>query len=290
MKNRDKIMEQTLVRLRAIKTLAQFKAAKEEITELIGKIMKSAIDLLSAFLKKMDSMSPEDQAAGAARFQDDNFLISAEVMQEVERLNNLPGGSKFAESFSLELEKIMKPHMEEFTTQMQKLMENLMGGIFGGLTDAMDQAFSSVSEEPATESEPEFVFDEDNPDMLYILYALSLYSMKSLSDLEAGKDSLVENLEMEINMQKSNLDNYLLPGMEDFWEEEKGRIAETQRLADRLLPEMENQFARISAVSGSDGSVDKIRKEIMNHLEPKITDLKKYLTAKRKEWPQQGYK
>jgi len=33
-----------------------------------------------------------------------------------------------AESFSLELEKLVGPYMEEFTQQMGKLMENLMGG------------------------------------------------------------------------------------------------------------------------------------------------------------------
>ncbi len=289
MTDRDTIMEQALVRLRSIQSLAEFKASREELIDLIGKIMTSAIDLLKAFLDKMTSMSPEDQAAGAARFQDENFLISADVMQEVERLNNIPKGKKYAESFSLELEEIMKPQMEEFEQQMGKLMENLMGGMFGGITEAMAQAFSAGAQETATESEAEFVFDEDNPDMLYFLYALGLYSMKSLSDLEAGKDSLVENLEMEIDMHKSNLDMYFMPGTEVAWEDDKRRISEIQRLIDRLFPELEIQLTRISDVSGSGGAVGKIKDEVISRLEPKMTDLKDCLAAKRKEWPQQGY-
>jgi len=288
MTDRNAIMEQILARLRSIRTLKEFKAAREEMIDLISKIMTSAIDLLKAFLENMSSMSPDDQAAGAARFQDENFLISAEVMQEIERLNNLPGAGKYAESFSLELEKIMKPHMEEFEQQMGRLMENLMGGMLGGLTDAMGAAFDSIGAEPEESYESEFVYDEDNPDMLYFLYALGLYSMKSLSDLEAGKDSLVENLEMEIDMHRSNLEMYFMPGTEVAWEDDKRRISEIQRLIDRLFPELETQLTRISNVSDSGTAVGKIKDEIISRLEPGITALKEQLTLKKAEWKKKG--
>jgi len=288
MKARDEIMDQTLVKLRSIQTLKQYKAARKEIIELIRQIKVSAIDILKAFIENMVSMTPEEQQAEAAKFQDENFLISADVMQEVERLNNIPGAAEYAESFSLELEKIMKPQMEEFEQQMGKLMENLMGGIFGGITDAMDQVFSSGSEEPAAESETEFVYDEENPDMLYILYVFGLYSMKSLPDLEAGRDSIVENLEMEIDMHKSNLDNYFMPGTEVVWDADKRKISEIQKLIDRLVPELDSQLMRISNITGSAEDVGKIRDEMMSRLEPKINEFSELLSVKMKEWKKTG--
>ena len=288
MKSRGEIMDQTLVKLRSIQTLKEYKAARKEIIELIRQIKVSAIDILKAFIENMFSMTPEEQQAEAAKFQDENFLISADIMQEVERLDSLPGGKKYAESFSLELEKIMKPQMEEFEQQMGKLMENLMGGIFGGITDAMDQVFSSGSEEPAAESETEFVYDEENPDMLYILYVFGLYSMKSLPDLEAGRDSIVENLEMEIDMHKSNLDNYFMPGTEVVWDADKRKISEIQKLIDRLVPELDSQLMRISNITGSAEDVGKIRDEMMSRLEPKINEFSELLSVKMKEWKKTG--
>lgn len=285
--DRNAIMEQALVKLRSIQTLDEFKAAHDDIIDLIEKIMVSAIKMLKAFFEKMSSMSQEEQQAESMKFQDGDFLISPEVMQEVERLNDLPGGKKYAKTFSLELEKIMKPHMDEFSQVMDKLMENFMGGLMGGMVDAMGKAFDAGFSDTASAQEPEPAFDENNPDQLILLYAL--YTSGSLSDLEEIKASLIENLEMELDEKKSNLDNYLLPGFEITWDDDKRRISESERLAERLIPELEKEFARISDASDSAGAIEEIKEEARDRLEPKVTNLKEYLAIKKTEWQQSGF-
>jgi hypothetical protein len=286
MKDRDAIMKQALVRLQAIKTLAEYKAARMDIIELIRMIMTSAIEVLSAFLENMLTMSPGEQQAESAKFQDGDFLISSDVMQEIERLNNLPGAGKYAESFSLELEKIMKPQMEEFEQQMGRLMENLMSSFMGSMADAMGSSFSNISDEPGSEEEKEFLFDNENPDTLFILYPL--YVSKLLSDLEENRESLIENVVMEVDSYKYRLDDFFLPGYDDYWEEDKRKIAEIQRHIDRLMPEIDREFERIAAASGSPGDVGKIKDEMTERIRPAMTELNKLLAVKREEWKKKG--
>jgi len=287
MKDRDAIMEQTLVRLRSIKTLAEYKAARKDIIELIRKIMTSAVEVLTTFLENMLTMPPEEQQAESAKFQDENFLISAEVMQEIERLGNLPGAEKYAQSFSLELEKIMKPQMDEFEKQMGRLMENLMGNFMEGMTDSMETTFSNISDDQETDEEKEFIFDNENPDTLFILH--SLYVSKSLSDLEENRESLIENVVMELDSRKFDLDVFFLPGYDDYWEQDARKIAEIQRLLDRLIPETDKEFERIAEASGSHEAVGKIKDEMTERIRPGMTELNKLLADKRKEWKEKGF-
>ncbi len=167
MTDRDKIIGQTLKKMKSIKTLNEFKAARKDIIKLIEKIMISAIAELNVFFGNLYSMDPEQQQAESLRYQDENYLINSDVMKEADRLNSLPGGSKYAESFSLELEKIMGSYMEQYTELLGKLMEKLMDGMVGGMASALENMGGNLVDGPyhdQSEYREDPVYDPDNPD------------------------------------------------------------------------------------------------------------------------------
>jgi hypothetical protein len=148
---REELVKGAVARLKSIQTLEEYKASKEEITDMFEQIFKSAVDILKYFFENMFSMSQEEQKAIGESVQSDNFLFHPDIMQELDRLENIPGAKEFSESFSAEVQEKMAPYLEEFTEQMGKLMENFMGG----LTEGMGAAFSGVSAAGNTGEEQE---------------------------------------------------------------------------------------------------------------------------------------
>ena len=279
---RNEIISQTVARLQSIQTVDEYKASKKEIIDLMEKVFVSAIQVLKTFFDNMLILTPEEQKSESEKVQDDNFLLSPDIMKEFDRLENLPGGAEFSNAFSAEMQEIMSPHLEEFSEQMGKLMENFMGGLMGGMVDAMGAAFDAGSGEPETPQVKEFVWDYDNPDTLFILY--SLYTSGSLSDLEQNKEFLIENIEMELRSKMFGLDDFFLPGYEDSWEDDKKKISEIQKLIERLVPEIEKEFTRISASNDSAEASVKIKEEMMERIVPAITELKEQVDLRIVEW------
>ena len=279
---RNEIISQTVTRLQSIQTVDEYKASKKEIIDLMEKVFVSAIQVLKAFFDNMLILTPEEEKSESEKIQDENFLLSPDIMKEFDRLENLPGGQEFSNAFSAEMQEIMSPHLEEFSEQMGKLMENFMGGLIGGMADAMGAAFDAGSGEQETPQVKEFVWDYDNPDTLFILY--SLYTSGSLSDLEQNKEFLIENIEMELRSKMFDLDNFFLPGYEDSWEDDKKKISEIQKLIERLVPEIEKEFTRISDSTDSAEASGKIKEEMMERIVPAITELKEQVDMRIVEW------
>lgn len=98
MTDRNEILKQAVAQLKSIKTLDKYKAAPEEIIDLTEKIVKSVIEELKAFLENAPSMTPKEQESMSVKFQDDNYFLGGDVLQnEMERLENLPGAGEYSE-------------------------------------------------------------------------------------------------------------------------------------------------------------------------------------------------
>ena len=137
MTERDKIIKQTVSRLQAIQTIDEFIAARDEILDLVEKVYKSGLDNLKAYFKDMFSMTPEQQKEKSMEFQDENYLLSTEVMKEFERLDNVLGDHESIESFIAGMKKRIEPYLEEAAEYMAKIMGGFMGDMMGSIAGAM---------------------------------------------------------------------------------------------------------------------------------------------------------
>jgi hypothetical protein len=268
MDERDKMVEQTVARLQSIQTPDEFKAAKDEIIDLMEQIFKSGVDALKEFFENIFTMTPEEQEEKSSKFQDESYLLDPKIMEEMERLDQLPGTEEFGDEFEAEMEKRLGPYLEQYTEQMGKMMETFMGGMMEGVAEAM----KPTEEEPAEE---EFIFDYNNPDTPPMLY--DLYAARSLEELEENKDSLIETLEEQ--MQNDIWDLEILTDR-DFMEPQEEDIKKIETILHRMKRyplEMEKEFTRISAIPGAAERAGEIKKEIMDRLNPKHREIKRHL-------------
>ena len=142
--DRTRITAKTRELLRSIKTLDDFKAHKDEVLDMIEKGFKSAVEALKQFFDSMLSLTPEQRQDQMGKFQDDNFLMDPEVGQEMDRIAALPGAAEYIESFKGDMQERIGPYLEEFTTQMGRLMEQFMGGLMGGIADVLGGAMAGA--------------------------------------------------------------------------------------------------------------------------------------------------
>lgn len=269
MEERDKLVDQTVARLKSIQTLEEFKAAKDEIIDLMERIFKSGVKALKDFFENMFSLTPEEQQEKSLKFQDESYLLDPKIMEEMERLDQLPGTEEFGEEFEAEMEKRLGPYLEQYTEEMGKMMETFMGGMAEGMAEAMKP------DEEEEEAKKEFVFDYDNPDTPQMLY--DLYASRSLEELEEKKDSLIGDLEEQMQNDIWDLEvltdrNFMEPGEEDI-----KKIETILHRMKRYPTEMEKEFARISALPGAAERAGEIKQEIMDRLNPKHREIKQHL-------------
>ena len=135
--DRASIIERTRGLLRSIKSLDDFTAHRAEVLDMMEAGFKSAVDMLRRFLDSMLSLTPEEQQKHMNQFQDDNYLMDPEVGQEMDRIAALPGAAACVDAFQVELQQRIGPYLEEFTSQMGRLMEHFMGGLMGGIANAL---------------------------------------------------------------------------------------------------------------------------------------------------------
>ena len=267
MENREELIKKTVLRLQEIQTLDEFKAAREEIIDLVVEIFKSAIYSLKAFFENMFSMTPEEQQEKSKQFQDESYLLSPEVMKELDRLDKLPGAADYVETFADEMDKRLDPYLEQFTEQMGKLMETFMGGMMEGVAEAM-----GTEEE---EIEDTYEFDYDNPDTPVMLY--DLYYARTLETLKENKKFVIEAIEEQLQSDIWDLEVLTDMPPEDLLDSDMVKIAEIRKRMERVEPEMDKEIARISTLPNASEEAAKIQKEIMDRVANKITELNGYL-------------
>ena len=103
MEEKDKLVDQTVARLQSIQTLDEFKAAKDEIIDLMERIFKSGVDALKDFFENVFSMTPEEKKEKSLKFQDESYLLDPKIFMELERLDYWPGAVEFGFVFVAEL-------------------------------------------------------------------------------------------------------------------------------------------------------------------------------------------
>ena len=271
MENREEIIQQTVKRLQAIQTLDEYKAAREEIFDLMEKVFKSAIDALKTFFENMFTMSPEERGEKSTEFQDDDYLLSPGIIKELERLDQLPGAAEYAQPFGDEMEKRLGPYLEEYTQQMGKVMQAFMGTLMGGMADAIVPEVEEVEEE----IEDTWEFDQDNPDTPVMLY--DLYAARTPEDLMENQGNLIESLEEQLQSDIWELEVLTDMDPKDYFEGDMDKLTEIRKRWERLVPEMDKEFSRISSLPDAPEDAGKIQKEIMDTLADKITVLNDFL-------------
>jgi hypothetical protein len=270
---REEHVAKTIARLQSIQTFEEYKSAKGEITDLMEKVFRSAIDLLKTFFENMLTMSPEEQQAFSSKTQEDNFLLHPDIMKEFDRLEKIPGALEFSNTFSAEMQARMSPLLEEFSEQMGKLMETFMGSMMGGIAGAFETLTGSSGEE--TQSAGQFVYDELNPETPFVMYPL--YTSRSLADLLENKEGLIQSLYGQLEYDSWDMQRFADKDFKDLEESDQERLAKIRKLMERIEPELEKEFSRLSALPGTTEAVDEIRNELMNRIGPKMAEINGFL-------------
>ena len=268
--NRDKLIQKAVKMLKNIQTVDDLKASKEELMDLIENIMKGAVEALRDFLENIFQYSADERRDRSKEFQNEDYLLSPEIMQELQRLDTIPGSGEIGEAFGKEMETRMGPYLEEFTQKMGKLMDNFMGDLVEGI-DVMDSGTGEEVEEP----EDRYEFDYDNPDTPAMLYYL--YDARTLEALRENKNYLLESLDEQL--QSDIWDMQVLVDLEPelLDDRDKTKISDIRKRMERLIPEMEKEFDRIAALPGAENHVREIRIEIQEGINDKVAELKGYL-------------
>ena len=275
------IIRKSVLKLKSFKTIDELKASGDSIIEIVDSLFVSALEELKEVVENMDSYSAEELESKATMFQDDNFMTPPEIGAEMERLESLPGGLEYLDSFTDELEKKMEPTMEEFGLYAQKLMDKLFGGMISGVEDAMHGMADAMGEMgkqmgqfDVEEEEELFGYDSENPDSSALLY--DLYEARTLEDLD--KEALNKFLEEELKYIYYELELLTDESFGGPMESDMERIAGWRQKVERFLPEMEKELERLGKDSDSSEKAEALLQELKSKYSPRITDINKFLS------------
>lgn len=286
MDKRQELIAQTATRLAEVKTIGELKTSVEEVYTLMETLFQSSIDVFRKFVENMDGIPDEELQKKAMMFQDESFLLPPEIMEEMERMDNMQGDPEFIDAFSVEMEKRIDPYIDQFGPLAEKLMDKLMSGsmgdlmnemkegmddLVGGMADAMGDAMGGMGEE---EREPEFVFDYDNvatPRMMY-----ELYSSRTWEDLDTELliDEMEEQLQNDV-WELEGLTDEHFGGPKDAALES---IAEIRTRIEVYDSELDKELTRLGGKSDKADEAAALKKEIMSKVSLKVKEIRHYLS------------
>jgi hypothetical protein len=269
--NRDELIQITVQRMKAIQTVDDLKSSQKEIMDLIEKIMKSAVEALKNFVENIFQFTAEEREEKSKQFQDDDYFLDSRIMDELKRLDTIPGSQEIGEAFGKEMEERMGPYMEEFAQNAGKLMENFMGGLTEGLATAMGAGQNQEDGEP----EDVFEFDYNNPDTPEMLYYL--YDSRNLENLRENKTYLLESLEEQLQSDIWDMEVFADLDLDMVIESDKTRLANIRKRWERFEPELDKEFDRIAALPEAKNEALKIKLEIKGKVIDKLHDLRAYI-------------
>lgn len=283
MENRDELIKLTVSRLKSIKTPEEYKAARNEITDLTERYFKATLGGINTLLNKKEAMSPEEKQEVLSKISDENYIPNPEIGREMERLDSLPGVEEYTRSLSEELEKRIGPLMDEITNKLGYLMDSLTDSMTDKMSEVMEDmagAVNTVGEMFAPDYDEEddeeaFDFDQDNPDTPVMLY--DLYASRTLDDLEINRESLIQSLEDRLQDDIWFLEAVLTVDAGDQDESDRKKIADVRNRWERFEPEMDKEFDRIGKLPEAAETAGIIKKEILSRVEPKVSELKEML-------------
>ncbi len=268
----EKSQKKTVKFLKSIKTLDDLKEHKEEMLAQVEEIFKAALHKLDGILG--EEISPEEKSEVIAKFQDESYLFSEEIEQEMNRIDSLPGAMEFYDSFQDELEKRMQPLLDEIAEKLTKIMDSMMGGVmeeFGGMMEGMMEGIGEIMGGGGT-----FEIDEGKLDVGKLIFEI-----QSVEDLKEYKDriiqEIVDQLECDLEVlryhKEMNIppDELMLVGYK--------RMKTRQEL---LKTELEKEFDRISSLPDASEYAESVKEEIKNRIEPIGKEIMKLLEELKK--------
>jgi len=265
MENREEIIKQTVTRLQSIKTLDEYKAAKEEILDMMEGVFKASLNALKDFFENIFSLEPEEKRKKSAAFQDEGFMFDPEITKELERLDSIPGAIEYSESFIPELQKRLEPYIEEIGKELHKLMDDTMGAIAGGMAEAVSSNFEEEADFPE--------YNPKNPDTPQMLY--TLYIARNLDDVFVG--SLIQYIEEEMNYNIQELKTFTDTDFGGITADDLSTVEKWRHSFNQLIPEIDKEFERLGALPDAAETALKIKKDILDKLAPTMLTLQEYL-------------
>lgn len=265
MENKEEIIKQTVTRLQSIKTLDEYKAAKEEILDMMEGVFKASLNALKDFFENIFSLEPEEKRKKSAAFQDEGFMFDPEITKELERLDSIPGAIEYSESFIPELQKRLEPYIEEIGKELHKLMDDTMGAIAGGMAEAVSSNFEEEADFPE--------YNPKNPDTPQMLY--TLYIARNLDDVFVG--SLIQYIEEEMNYNIQELKTFTDTDFGGITADDLSTVEKWRYNFNQLIPEMDKEFERLGALPDAAETALKIKKDILDKLAPTMLTLQEYL-------------
>jgi len=280
MTKREKLINESVEKLKAIQTFDELKASGKLVQDIMESVFLAALEETKEFVGKMDSVPVEEVQAKMAQIQEESYMMPPEIGVEVERLENLPGGFEYLDSFGDELEKKIETLSEEFNVYAEKLMAKAFGevvngmeGAIQGMADEIGKMAEQMEQQIEEEVEAAAGYDDQNPEHTELLY--NLYEAQSLEDLD--KDALVEYLEDELGYIHSELDLLTDETFDGRTDDDMKRITEMGQKVERLFPEMEKEFSRLGTSSDAEKKAKGIEQELTSKFSPKISEIKGFI-------------
>ncbi len=275
----ERSQKKTVEFLKTINSVDDLKAHKDEVLDLIEDLFKAGLLTLKTYFES--AVSPEDKQKAIARFQDEHFIFSEEMEQEMTRIDELPGATECFESFQDELDIRIEPFVNEFGEQMKKIMEDFMGDMMGGVMNGLGEMMGGIMNgfgEMMGETNSEF--DRENDDGKLDVGQI-IYKIQSLEDLKKNKDRLIEEIDDQLNFDLEALKhhkNINLPN-DNLIQAGQKRIDRRQVILER---DIEIEFKRIAALPDALEYAELAKKELMDRIEPKVKEIKKLLKESKK--------
>ena len=278
----EESQKKTVEFLKSIKTLDDLKEHKDEVLDCIEDILKKGLEALKVLLESM--LSPEDKQEELMKFQDEHFLFSEEMENEMDRIDKLPGASEYMETFQGELEERMEPYLKEITEQMTKFMEGFMGDLMGGLAEGFGEMMGGMGETGEIDGGAELEQGE-RPDLEVLTF---FYEINSVDDLKNEKDNIFNTLEGII---KEDLEE--LKELKDIMMDEDFNIKSDDPVIVRIdkrhriiEKELQSEFNRLSAQPGAAEDVESVKDEMIARLKSNAMELESLLQELKKAKPE----
>lgn len=281
MQKRDELISQVVAKLQSIKTLEDLKASEELLISSMESVFESSVLMFNDFLENLDSIPDEEKEPKILMFQDEDFFLPPDILNEMERLDGFSEGGDYVDDFSIELEKRMEPYMEQYSACAEKLMKKLFGGLIDGVGDALEGMAGEMGDlasgmadgmQEVLEEEKPFVFDYENTNTPRMLY--ELYAARKLDEVD--KDSLIEDLEEQLQEDIWELERITDPNFAHTKEDD--RIEDMRKRLKMLEPEMEKECTRLGLKSEAVEAAAVLKLELLAKLAPMLKEIKHYLS------------
>ena len=283
----DEVEEKTknaLEFLRSIKTLDDMKEHKDEVLDLVVEIIKAGLDVFNKFLEESLSMSDEEKEKGMEKFQDESFMFSPEIEEELDRITELPGAEEYMAGFEEEMKTRLEPYLEEYFGKIMSIMGDFMGGMMEGMMQGIGEAFGEMgklgddgeSDQGEMETEEE-VDDRERLDFLY-----NLYVVKSLEDLKENRNEIIQTIDE--GLVQYDLWELQTMASGGYFEGDDEKLENLEKRLNLLETELKNEFDRLSKIPEVAEHAKELRQELDNKISPKTAEMHELIPKIRDNW------